>query len=76
VGNNVILNNNIIYNKFMRLHQKRKEILRNSGEQQGRENNKFMKYVRMHQKNDQKCTKKRRKIHQKTIKNAPKNDQK
>ena len=53
----------------MRLHQKRKEILRNSGEQQGRENNKFMKYVRMHQKNDQKCTKK-------TIKNAPKNDEK
>ena len=47
----------------MRLHQKRKgmhkEILRNSGEQRGRENIKFMKYVRMHQK---------------TIKNAPKND--
>ena len=28
----------------------------------------------MHQKNDQKCTKKRRKMHQKMIKNAQKND--
>ena len=64
----------------MRLHQKRKgmhkEILRNSGEQRGRENIKFMKYVRMHQKTIKNAPKKRSKMHQKTIKKRSKMHQK